>query len=234
MIKIATFDVIPVDGVMEFIEKYVHGTDDSAMIPEVFHNFNYSSTDPIQNLEIIFLVLAALLIAPIIMKLVELICSCNQWASNRVRNFKTTVLYWNTYLRFFLEAFLELSIACLLRVKSIRVETTDDIILTAFAAILVGMLSAFMVASPFYLTKHHKKIKTDEFVDRFGALTLGLQYRDIAAMYYPFMFMLRRLIFAMVFVYLSRYNFFQIQIVVFKSSILMAFQGQVKPFYEPA
>ena len=64
-------------------------------------------------------------------------------------------------------------------------------------------------------------------------MTLGLQYRDKAAMQQPFMFMLRRFIYAITFVYLSKFNFFQIQIVVFKTSMVMAFQGQVRPYYLP-
>ena len=52
-------------------------------------------------------------------------------------------------------------------------------------------------------------------------------------MAYPTVFMLRRLIFAMTIVLLWKQNFFQIQIVVFKTSMVMAFTGQVRPFRFP-
>ena len=42
-------------------------------------------------------------------------------------------------------------------------------------------------------------------------------------MLYPFVFMLRRFIFSTMVVFLSFANYFQIQILVFKSSMIMAF-----------
>ena len=141
------------------MKKVVSGTDDSNMVGENFHNFDYESTDPIQNLDILFIVFSILLITPIIFKLIELLARCSDSATRIIHRFKTTVLYWNTYIRFLLEAFLELSIACLLRVKAIRIGTTDDKILTAYAIVILLLLSVFMVGSPFYLTKQHKEIK---------------------------------------------------------------------------
>ena len=38
----------------------------------------------------------------------------------------------------------------------------------------------------------------------------GLQYRDKTAMFYPMVFMIRRGVFALTIVFLSKFNFFQI------------------------
>ena len=140
-----------------------------------------------------------------------------------MHQFKTTVLYWNIYLRFLLEAYLELSIASFLRMNHFRVHTRADAFLTAYACIILVILTASMVGSLVFLRSKHKSIADQDFKDRYGALTLGLQIREKSAMMQPFMFMLRRFIYAVAFVYLPRFNYFQIQIVVFKTSMLMAF-----------
>ena len=48
-------------------------------------------------------------------------------------------------------------------------------------------------------------------------------------MYTPAVFMIRRLIFAITVTLLANYNFYQIQILVFKTSMTMAFTGWVRP-----
>ena len=80
-----------------------------------------------------------------------------------------------------------------------------------------------MVGSVFFLLKRFNSIREKDFKDMYGALSLGLQFREKTAMYYPFMFMFRRLVYAMIFAFLSDFNYFQVQLVVFKTSMFMAF-----------
>ena len=50
LIKIATFDIIPVDGIMDYIDRVIQATYDAESVGENFHEFEYESSDPIQNL----------------------------------------------------------------------------------------------------------------------------------------------------------------------------------------
>ena len=122
---------------------------------------------------------------------------------------------------------------CHLRASRLNVTNWVETGLTIYAGAILIILAAYMVGSVIFLRMRYDIIKTESFKNKFGALTLGLHNRDMSPLYYPFTFMLRRYLFALIAVYLSEFNFFQIQILVFKSSMVMAFQGQVKPFQDP-
>ena len=160
LIKMATFDLLPVDGIMEFIAEILTATDDSSMVEQNFNEFGFDTTDPIQNLGVIFLFLAGLTVTPIVFRLLQFALSWSTVASKALIKFKTTVLIWNTYLRFVLEAFFELSIVGFLRIQTYRTNTTEDAILTFCAALLITMLAVFMVSSPFFLVRNRKYVQT--------------------------------------------------------------------------
>ena len=100
----------------------------------------------------------ALCILPLGYKILEVLFSCSSQVTKRLENFKNTVLYYNLYLRFFLEAFLELSIASHLRIRNFKMEILADLILSIYAAILLALLSIYMVGSVFFLKRNHKQI----------------------------------------------------------------------------
>ena len=121
------------------------------MVGEKFARFDYPTSNPIQNLDMIFLVTLALLLLPFLLKLLDLICAWSTRAILRLRRFKTTVVYWNLYIRFLLEAYLELSIVSLLRLRQFRIETVVESALSAFAIVILFILSLAMAASPVFL-----------------------------------------------------------------------------------
>ena len=71
VVKIATFDLIPVDGFMESVEQIFDGKYD-LNLSDNFAEFGYETTDPVQNLQINFVFLLSLIVVPILLKLVEL------------------------------------------------------------------------------------------------------------------------------------------------------------------
>ena len=153
LIKMATFDIVPVDGIMDFIASYLTTTDDSSLIEDHFIGFGFETTDPIQNLGLIFLLSLGLVVTPIFFKLIELITSCSKVAKETLHKFKSTVLIWNAYLRFQLEAFFELSIVSLLRIRFFRSNTNQDAILSFYSVILITLLAVFMCYSTFFLVR---------------------------------------------------------------------------------
>ena len=95
---------------------------------------------------------------------------------------------------------------------------------------MVFVIIFFAVGSTVLLHKNSEELQTRDFKDRFGSLYLELNKREDSAINYPLVFMIRRFVYALIIVALSNSSYFQIQIVVFKSSLVMAFQGQVKPY----
>ena len=68
------------------------------------------------NLEIIFLVLSGLMIFPIILLFLEIFVYPCGVPRRSLQKFKYKKFYWNTYIRFFLEFYLELSIVMMVRI----------------------------------------------------------------------------------------------------------------------
>ena len=202
----ATFDLISVDGAMESIDNVIKAKDDAELVFEHFKQFEYSSTNPIYNLKIIFFAMIALLLIPIVVKGLELAFYCDN-TMRYIQRFKEKKLYWNLYLRFFLETFLELAISGFVRVKVFRITNVTETLLTMFAVLLLLILVSYMIGSKVFLNRKFDIIKTQSFKDRYGALTLGLYHRDRSAMYYPSVFMLRRFLLAALFVLLVNSNY---------------------------
>ena len=89
--KIATFDLIPVDGIIDWINNFLQipeaeeehnelrhrrlsEENDDDIINDNFIDFGFETSNPVINLQIIFLFLLGLLILPIITKIIDLIC----------------------------------------------------------------------------------------------------------------------------------------------------------------
>ena len=87
-------------------------------MPDNFQEFDFNSSDPVQNLGIIFLFMMFLTALPILLWLMTLLVSCWDRGKRIVDRIKNESIYWNFYLRFTLEAYLELSIASILRVPA--------------------------------------------------------------------------------------------------------------------
>ena len=115
IVKIATFDMISVDGIIDWVSEYVDSTPDRKPVGSQFHEFGYEQSNPVRNLGVVFLGMVAIILLMIVLKLVELICSTCRRASQAIRSFKETKLYWNLIIRYTLEMYMELSICSMIR-----------------------------------------------------------------------------------------------------------------------
>ena len=98
-----------------------------------------------------FLFFVALLFLPIMLQVVLWIVSRSSQATHALKKTCEEQIYWNLYLRFGLEGFLELSLVSLCRIKAASLAAKDDIILTAFAFLIYSVLVFFMLYSGIFL-----------------------------------------------------------------------------------
>ena len=91
------------------------------------------TTDPIKNLRIVFVLMLVLLLLPPILKLTEILTSWNETLRNHIEELKHKRIYWNMYLRFQLEFFLEIAIVSMLRCLGMNFFSTSDTILSVYA-----------------------------------------------------------------------------------------------------
>ena len=116
ILKIATFDVLPVGSLISEFEESVGLEQDDMALSDTMADLGYDSTDPIKNLQIMFIFMVFLLLYPIVALCMGiLIC----WSSKLKKCFSAInkPICWNVYIRFTFEAFLEIAITCLLRFK---------------------------------------------------------------------------------------------------------------------
>ena len=115
------------------------------MLTDTFADFGFDSTDPLKNLQVMFIFLSLLLLYPMFSLTLS---GCFFW-SDRCKRCIVRMnqrFYWNTYIRFFLEAYLELSIATLIRFKKFEMGSGTAIFYSvASIAIASLLLTVFLL-----------------------------------------------------------------------------------------
>ena len=175
---------------------------------------DYASTDPIKNLKQIFLLMILILTFPLFIKLAELICFRSQAVRDTIERFKNKYIYWNMYLRFTLEFYLEIAISACITVRRFRYETGTEFVLTAYAMSLLMILTIATVGSATFIRTEYQRLDDDGKKENFDSLYLGLKSDKMKALLYPSVYMVRRLIFALVIVFLQNSTSLQICAIV--------------------
>ena len=107
-------EVIPAEPAIVELEKQWGIESDSYVLSEVMEEYGYDSSDVLRNLEIMSILLFVLILLPIVLLLLYSIFiwseKCRQCLSKLHMR-----IFWNVYIRFIFEGFMELSIATLLR-----------------------------------------------------------------------------------------------------------------------
>ena len=75
IITIATFDLIPTEGILSWAGSHIRASKVLNEMPENFVDFEFEDSDPVQNMRAFFLFLGALLCLPIMLQVVQWIVS---------------------------------------------------------------------------------------------------------------------------------------------------------------
>ena len=121
MVDMANFEITEkINEVVDYIEDETELRDDTEyIISDSFEDFGFSSTDMGQNLEIIFLVLALLLLVPFCLLILYLLCGwCRE--CKRCLSAMAGAMFMNFYIRFILESYLELCLSSMLRLQMLE------------------------------------------------------------------------------------------------------------------
>lgn len=117
IMKVATFDIVDTDPLVDYLESTFGLTwKESAALNSSFDEMGYETLDPMRNLQLMFVALVALLLIPILLKMVLVIVYCCKPLRKGV-NWLERKLYFNYYIRFILEAYLEFSIAAIITIS---------------------------------------------------------------------------------------------------------------------
>ena len=150
LVQIATFDLVPTESVNAEMQSSLGIEDDDFVLTESFVDFEYLSSGPIRNLQILFLALLLLLMLPIVLLLLKVLFF---WSSKMQKcvSYILNKLCFNVYIRFGLEAYLELSICSMIRFKNFTFETASDKFHSTFATMIFIGLIAFLAFAILFL-----------------------------------------------------------------------------------
>lgn len=248
IISIAQFDLIDTEA---WIYKGIFGIE----IPDDYETLHlnsttkvgYGSTYTMLNLGTLHLIFLIMVVQCI------LLCICSPCYSifgscrNKAQGMKNS-LYWNAFLRLILEASLELAITTLNNIRIYsqvddhnRTASAEDklpdwympefllfwinFVTTVGGVIVLALLPLFIL---FYFSLKFKMWEHHSFKDKFGSGLEGLRKEKRSAVFYPFFFMFRRIIFAIQAVYFyesfASQIFLQIMLTMVQISYLLSFR----------
>ena len=169
--------------------------DKEFILSDNFEDFGFTTTDMIQNLSIIFLILLLLLAAPLCFLLLYGLfgwCRGCKWCLAAIIG----AIFMNTYIRFFLESYLELCLSCMLRLEMLIFGAASTSFHSSLSIVLLALLFIFPAFTGTYMMCRKDKVGSEWFQKRFGELVLGLKIKERTALLHPVLFMVRRLVYA--------------------------------------
>ena len=207
--QIATFDMIPTEEFIKKGEDSVGLEKDDFFISDSFEEFGFDSTDPIRNLQIMFIFLLFLIAYPLLSLGLRGLCYCSR-CCKRCVDYLDNQMFWNTYIRFALEAYLELQICSMLRFKNFSFDSDDQIFFSVFVIMIVVATWGLMVLAAVLAMRKISTLQEPDFTKKFGDLFLGLKTNSRVALFSPVLFMLRRIAYAAIVVFWFERSYFQI------------------------
>ena len=130
---------------------------DDFVLTDNFADYGFDSTDPMSNLQMIFIVMVLLLMFSVYILFMRCICF---WSDKckRCLNWMHRIIFWNPYLRFALEAYLELSVSSMLRFNNLQFSTASEIFHTIFSVTILVFLCGYLVFAVIKLQVSFKRV----------------------------------------------------------------------------
>ena len=161
LIKIATLDILPTEELIDGVKDGLGISSDEYVLTDDFFIFGYESTSPIDNLQLKFIALVGLIVLPLLLSLVRVLfcrCRCTNGCIGWIRK----RIFFNTYIRFGLEAYLELALSSLLRLKNFRFINASENFHSIFSLMTLLTIVSFMVFTLIFLQKRFLTLQQEE------------------------------------------------------------------------
>ena len=130
---------------------------DDFTLTDSFADFELDSSGPIHNLQIMFIGMLILATLPLFLLLFKWLFIRSKKVSKCI-NYVHSKIYFNVYLRFGLEAYLELCLSSMIRFKNYKWDNSNERFHSAFAlSILIGLL-VYLCFSLFFLQRNFSNL----------------------------------------------------------------------------
>ena len=137
----------------------------------------------------------------------------------------------NTYIRFFLEAYLDLCLTSMLRLKTLAFGVFSSSFHSSLSIVILALLASTPIFTVTYLLcRKEESLSSERFQKRFGELVLDLKINNRVARLSPVLFMARRLAYAGALVYWLDRSVYQVQCIIVQCSFFVIYVGSVRPY----
>ena len=159
------------------------------------------------NLELIFIIYLILLAFPLVPLLLKVLFFWSKTCEKAIARIKKT-MFFNTYLRIGMETYLELAVVILLRFRHLLFTSYSEIVHSSIAIFLMLIVVALPVFSLVFTQMKFASLSSDKIKGMCGDMYLGLKVSERTEILYPFIFLLRRILYALVLVNWVDRNYF--------------------------
>lgn len=157
-----------------------------------------------------FIVITFLVLFPFIALVLKGVFHCCDNCVSRFVLRAVKNVYWNSYIRFWMEAYLEMAVCSLLRMKNLNLNSPSASFHSVFSIAICVVLVSFFIFAIVFMVKNYEQLGTPECKQKYGALYLGLNTKKRSAVIVPIMFLLRRLLYASALIFWVDRSYFQI------------------------
>ena len=226
LIKIATFDVIPVDIMNKIFFGY---TDTSKGEGGRYEEVGIESTSFISNSGTLLLGVIGWILASITYFALRLFSE----KFRRVQRFKKWLvnqIFFGMILRILLESYIEFLMAALIGVNNLSWNNSGEVIASLLAIINVDFFILLPALTYFMIVKNEYRIDDKRFVKRFGALYEDFKTDSHQALLYNYYFLVRRLLYAISLIFFASWSTSQLVVLTIGSYVLILYTIFVKPY----
>jgi len=205
IIPVATFDFLP-EKVLSLIFDFPVKPGQSL----AFEALGYGSMYPVENLSTCFFLFNIYLVLVFIWSILYFFKERFAFMFKCFDKFDK-VLFWRSLMRLLFEGYLELCLSVLIGVTDIEWSGENYNVSVLYSNIFTTILAMLLFALPFFIfifyTVNMDEMDDEDFVKRYGDIYNGLvlskeKKMRQSAVFYPFWFCMRRLIFALALVLL--------------------------------
>ena len=236
--EIATFDLIPLDFVTDFLDNHIGEYDNNRNVTLGAQALQsgFDRTNPIVNM---ILPLMIVLTTMAVLLILKIFSRCHTKIHKLYLSVKKKV-FWNHFIRLFIEEYMLICLACLIKLYAFDLSNFYEVLNSIFALFLFILTIVFPILVLLFLLKQYKAgnlskdhHQHDQFRQKWGSLVLDLQIREKESLFFTTTFMARRWIVALIIVALVQMSWAQIQLTVFLNTLAMIYQGQFRPYVLP-
>lgn len=190
----------------------------------------------IENLGTCYMLINVYILQCVFWAIMSCFKDCCKCAQNCAAKYEKS-LFWGSIIRLFFEGYLEICLSVFVSLTDLEWgdQVYSVIINNVFSIVVTCILFGLPLFIAGFYTCHVDKMEDEEFVEKYGDIYDGLvlstsREKRLIALFYPFWFVTRRLIFALICILAQRDLWLQMSAAFFVSMVNICYLCKYQPF----